>query len=176
MVPTQRPPKDDYFLGIAGAVSQRSTCLRRKFGAILVTKEGVICGAGYAGSAVGVVNCDSYGHCLRDLKDKPQYSDYSDCISVHSEENCVINSNRDDRIGATMYVVGFDSEGRLAPSYPCQRCKRIIINSRISRVVTRDEDGSIVSYDPETWKKEDSDWYVSEVEKALRDILIEEVK
>ena len=62
-----RPDKTMYFLGIALSVARRSTCLRRKFGAVIV-KDNTIVGTGYNGNARGVVNCHEVG-CIKDIMD-----------------------------------------------------------------------------------------------------------
>ncbi len=91
-----RPDKDRYFLDIALSVAARSTCTRRKFGAVIV-KDSTIVGTGYNGTARGVVNCYEVG-CIKDEMESPQGAAYDYCPAVHAEENAIINSNRSDRI------------------------------------------------------------------------------
>ena len=65
-----RPEKDRYFLDIALSVATRSTCTRRKFGAVIV-KDSTIVGTGYNGTARGVVNCYEVG-CIKDEMESPK--------------------------------------------------------------------------------------------------------
>jgi dCMP deaminase len=160
----ERPDKDRYFLGIALSVAARSTCLRRKFGAVIV-KDSTIVGTGYNGTARGVVNCFEVG-CIKDEMDAPKGEAYDYCPAVHAEENAIINSNRADRIGATLYIAGIDRDGRLTMALPCQRCRRKIINSQIGSVVIMSNEGKSLYFDVADYVKEDSNWYQDALEKA----------
>lgn len=162
----ERPDKTMYFLNIALAVAARSTCLRRKIGAVIV-KGNTIVGTGYNGTAKGVVNCIEVG-CIKDLLALPHDRAYDLCPAVHAEENAIINSNREDRIGAKLYIAGFDAEGNYVKTEPCLRCKRKIINSEIEEVIVLDSSGKPVRYDVKKWVEEDTNWYLKELEKARR--------
>ena len=157
-----RPDKTMYFLEIALAVAARSTCLRRKFGAVIVNGNTIV-GTGYNGTAKGVVNCYEVG-CVKDEMDLPQDRAYDYCPAVHAEENAIINSNRADRIGAVLYLAGLDAYGNYIKAVPCQRCRRKIINSEIEEVVILDSNGEPVSYNVEDWIQEDSEWYIEQLE------------
>ena len=158
----KRISQDEYYLNIARAIGERSTCLRRKFGAVLVSSKNVMVGSGYNGAARGVVNCSTIGECLKDIKGAEQYSNYDWCLAVHAEENAIINSNRDDRIGATLYIIGVDAKtGENASSWPCKRCKRILINALVETVVTRDDNSKIIKYSVKKWAKDDTAWRIS---------------
>jgi dCMP deaminase len=167
--PEKRMSKDDYYLGIAKAVAARSTCLRKRFGAIIV-KEDAIVSTGYTGAARGVVNCVEVG-CLRNEVGAAEYTDYgSNCISVHAEENAIINAARQGSsvFGGTLFIHGeFVGQpygqhrgiGNLTEAKPCDRCKRAIINSGIKLVIMRTADGGIRKVDPSEWVCEDSENY-----------------
>lgn len=163
----KRPDKTMYFLGIALSVAERSTCLRRKFGAVIV-KDNTIVGTGYNGSARGVVNCDEVG-CIKNIIDLPQGRAYDYCPAVHAEENAIINSNRADRIGSTLYIAGIDDKGKYTMALPCQRCQRKIINSQIKEVVILKDDGTPLTINVEEYVKNDSIWYKALLEKARKD-------
>lgn len=139
-----RMSKKDYYLGIALAVSKRSPCLRRRYGCIIVKNDEIIA-TGYNGSPRGESNCcDCYEECPR--KDKPHNSgDYSDCTSVHAEQNAMLSAARKDMIGATMYLVAEENYfnykkinlwGKLKDIKPCPICERMIKNAGIKEVVT----------------------------------------
>ncbi len=160
----ERLSKDMYFLNIALSVAARSTCTRRKFGAVIV-KDSTIVGTGYNGTARGVVNCHEVG-CIKDIMSSPQGAAYDYCPAVHAEENAIINSDRSDRIGATLYVAGISNDGNLTMALPCQRCRRKIMNSQIKNVVIMSDDRKAIHYDVSQYSKEDSDWYRESLEKV----------
>jgi len=162
----ERPDKTMYFLKIALSVAARSTCLRRKFGAVIVNGNTIV-GTGYNGTAKGVVNCYEAG-CIKNELNLPQQGSYDLCPAVHAEENAIINSNRADRIGAKLYIAGFDADGNYTKAVPCQRCKRKIINSEIDEVVILDMNGTPLRFSVNDWIAEDSSWYLSALEKSKK--------
>jgi dCMP deaminase len=163
-----RPPKDEYYLEIAKAVAQRSPCLRRKYGAIIV-KNDTLVSTGYNGPARGVVNCLDVG-CIKALKNLPHGMAYEDCPAVHAEENAIVNAARNGSnvFGGTLYIVGIDEEGKLVEAIPCPRCKRILINAGIEKVIFRKEDGGIKYINTQDWVSEDTKTYLEKLEKAKR--------
>ena len=161
-----RPDKDRYFLDIALSVAERSTCTRRKFGAVIV-KDSTIVGTGYNGTAKGVVNCFEVG-CIKDEMESPQGTAYDYCPAVHAEENAIINSNRADRIGATLYIAGSDRGDKLTMAMPCPRCRRKIMNSQIKDVIILSSEGKPIHFDVSGYAKEDSDWYLGAMKNTKR--------
>lgn len=161
-----RPDKKTYYLGVAKSVSERSPCLRRKFGALVVLDDSIVT-TGYNGPARGVVNCDEVG-CLKDELDLPSYKGYDHCPAVHAEENCVINAARRGAkiYGGDLYIYGEDPDGNPVPSHPCDRCKRVLINSGIDEVITMDQDEEIIRYDVDEWVDEDTQRYLEALEEA----------
>jgi len=162
-----RPDKTKYFLDIALSVAARSTCLRRKFGAVIVKGNNIV-GTGYNGNAKDVINCYEVG-CIKDMKELPANRAYDLCPAVHAEENAIINSNRNDRSGATLYLAGLNPDGNFTRAHPCQRCKRKIINSEISEVILLNEEGQPVRIDVKDFVQEDTAWYVKLISKASKD-------
>ena len=132
-----RPPKDAYYLGIAKAVAQRATCLRRIYGAVIVNNDEIV-STGYNGSARGESNCCDIGECYRESMHVPHGQRYELCKSVHAEENAIISASRREMQGATLYLWGMDVEtGKELPTpEPCLQCWRRIHNAGIVRVVT----------------------------------------
>lgn len=129
----QRLSKDEYYINIAKAVSKRSTCLRRQYGAVIVNNDEIV-STGYNGSPRGEVNCCDIGACKR--LDKPHNSgDYSDCHSVHAEQNAIISASRKEMIGATLYLYGEEDGKIIENCVPCPICSRMIKNSGIIRIV-----------------------------------------
>lgn len=128
-----RPDVDQYFLKIAAAVAARSTCLRRQYGAVIV-KDGVIVSTGYNGACRGEDNCSDKGECVRAAQNIPHGERYELCKAVHAEANAIINGNRSDMVGATLYLAGFEG-GKPIAAEPCQMCWRMIRNAQIAEVV-----------------------------------------
>lgn len=132
-----RISKHEYYLDIAKAVSERSTCLRRQYGAVLVNHDEIIA-TGYNGSPRGEVNCNENGSCERAKRNIPHGERYELCKSVHAEQNAIISASRRDMLGATLYLFGFDAaEGKEIIAEPCEMCQRFIKNAGIACVVNK---------------------------------------
>lgn len=141
-----RPDKEHYYLDLALDVAKRSTCLRRKYGAIIV-KDDRIVSTGYNGAPRNRQNCCDRGVCLREELKVPSGQRYELCRSVHAEANAIIHATYADMIGGTLYLAGCDamSNAPLPISEPCSMCKRMIINAQIERVVSFDNNKGIIS-------------------------------
>lgn len=129
-----RISKDDYYLQIASAVSLRSTCIRRQYGAVIVKDDRII-STGYNGSARGEANCCDIGECWRDAHGIPHGERYEKCAAVHAEDNAISQAGR-EAIGATLYLAGFE-KGNAIIAEPCLMCARKIKNAGIVRVVAK---------------------------------------
>ena len=134
-----RIDKINYYLDIAETVTERATCLRRCWGAVIVKNDEII-STGYNGAPRGRKNCTDVGFCIREKLNVPRGERYELCRSVHAEQNAIISASRRDTIGATLYIVGVDAKTReyVEKSMPCAMCKRTIINSGIEKVIIRD--------------------------------------
>lgn len=142
----ERITKKGYYLGIAKAVCKRSSCLRRRYGCIIVKNDEIIA-TGYNGSARGCINCcDKFKICPR-KNEEHNSGDYSNCEAVHAEQNAMLSAARKDMIGATMYLYGeefklgtcfelWDVWEEIKNPEPCPICKRMIQNAGIERVIT----------------------------------------
>lgn len=135
----ERRDKTNYYLDIAEAVSRRSTCLRRIYGAVIVKNDEII-STGYVGAPRGRKNCSDLNYCLREKMAIPRGERYELCRSVHAEANAIISASREKMLGATLYLVGFEMPGDtyIVNGNSCAMCKRLIINAGIERVVIRD--------------------------------------
>ncbi len=138
-----RPAWREYFIEIAKVVSSRSTCLRRRYGAVIV-KDNVIVSTGYNGSPRGSVNCVDRGICRRKELNIPSGQRYELCEAVHAEQNAVINGSPERMKDATIYIAGFEEDNTFAEGRPCLLCGRVIRNAQIKEVVYLSKDGSIV--------------------------------
>lgn len=131
-----RISKDRYYLNIAEVVSERSTCRRRRYGAVIVNHDEIVA-TGYNGAARGVLDCLERGSCWREDNGIPHGEQYEKCIGVHAEQNAIISAARSEMIGATLYLAGFEGFYRIDDPRPCSICSRMIKNAGITRVVTR---------------------------------------
>jgi dCMP deaminase len=119
-----RPEKDLYYITIANTVSKRSSCIKRKVGAIIVVEDSVVA-TGYNGTPRGTVNCNE-GGCPR-CKIAGAAEDYAKCFCAHAEENALIQAAR-----TGMKVCGGVMFSLLSPCLPCSR---MILNSGIAKLV-----------------------------------------
>ncbi len=119
-----RPSWDSYFMSIAKIVATRSTCLRRKVGAILV-KDSRILATGYNGAPAGLKHCLEIG-CLRDKMGVPSGQRHEICRALHAEQNCLIQaaSCGISVTGATLYCTNL----------PCIICTKMLINAGINSI------------------------------------------
>ena len=129
-----RPNKDEYYLDIAASIAKRSTCLRRRYGAVIVNNDEIIA-TGYNGSPRGEKNCCDTGECWREAHHIPHGEQYEKCVSVHAEMNAIISAARKDMVGGTLYLMGFDDSNPIFHAVPCTICRRLIKNAGIKRVV-----------------------------------------
>ncbi len=137
-----RPAWDQYFLEIAKVVSSRSTCLRRRYGAVIV-RDNVIVSTGYNGSPRGSMNCVDRGTCKRKELNIPSGERYELCEAVHAEQNALVNGTPERMKDATIYIAGFEEDSTFAEGHPCLLCRRMIRNAQIKLVVFLRKDGSI---------------------------------
>jgi len=120
-----RPGWDAYFMGIAHLVAQRSTCLRRKVGA-LVVKDRRILATGYNGTPSGIRHCSEVG-CLRAKKNIPSGERHELCRGLHAEQNVLLQ--------ASLHGVSLQGSALYVTNQPCLICAKMIINAGIKEVV-----------------------------------------
>lgn len=151
-----RISKTLYYLDIAKTVAGRGTCLRRKFGAIIV-KDDVIVSTGYAGAPRGRANCCDLNSCLRDKMNIPRGERYELCRSVHAEANAIIAAGRDRMLGSTLYLACVDPKtgDAVGGTCCCQMCKRLVINAGIEKVVVLEADNGFTVYEVADWIEND---------------------
>lgn len=139
-----RKSKADYYLGIAKAVSERGTCLRRDYGAVIVKNDEIIA-TGYNGAPRGEPNCCDLQVCHRAENNIPHGQQYELCRSVHAEMNAIISASRKDMMGSTLYLYGYDHEAHkdIQDPEPCTICQRLIKNAGIYNVVTMLSDNKV---------------------------------
>lgn len=125
---TRRPDWDEYFIKIAELISSRSTCIRRKVGAVLV-KEKRILATGYNGAPSGLKHCAEVG-CIREKMGVPSGEKHELCRGLHAEQNAIIQAAYHGITikGSVLYVT----------CHPCSVCAKMIINGGIVEVVIKE--------------------------------------
>ncbi|HOV14456.1 MAG TPA: deaminase [Spirochaetota bacterium] len=150
----ERPSWDEYFLNIAKAVAERSSCLRNKVGSVIVRDKDII-STGYNGSPQYQKNCIEIGFCYRNTNNIPSGTQLERCRAVgsHAESNAISLAARNGHSTnkSTIYIVGHN--------FVCNQCKALISNANISRVVLLDTKGKILEYIP------DRDWLVHPIDQ-----------
>ena len=122
---------DEYFMNISVQVSLRSTCIRRKVGAVIV-KDNVIVSTGYNGAPKGMKNCiDNPDRCYRTAHNIPSGQQLDKCYAVHAEINAIMNANKSgqDLTNSVAYVTTF----------PCSSCAKALIQAGVKRICYLDE-------------------------------------
>lgn len=136
----ERRDKTNYYLDLAEIVSQRCTCLRRHYGAVIVKNDEVI-STGYVGAPRGRKNCSDIGVCIREKLQIPRGERYELCRSVHAEANAIISASRDKMLESSLYLTGKEAKTGeyIKNAVCCSMCKRLVINAGIKYVFVRDD-------------------------------------
>lgn len=152
----ERVSKINYYLDIAQTVAERSTCLRKRFGAIIVKNDSIV-STGYNGAPRGRVNCCDQKFCLRDQLGIPRGERYELCRSVHAEANAIIAASRDQMLGATIYMACMEGSSNEIVSNvnSCAMCKRMILNAGITTLIVRDTKDEYRVIDTHDWITDD---------------------
>ncbi|KAF5426498.1 MAG: tRNA-specific adenosine deaminase [ANME-2 cluster archaeon HR1] len=121
----KRPTLDEYFMEIAEVVAKRSTCLRNKVGAVIVRDKRIL-STGYNGAPRDMEHCLEIG-CIRDQQNIASGTRHELCRAVHAEQNAIIQS--------ALHGVSVEGATLYCTHQPCILCAKMIINSKIKRVV-----------------------------------------
>ena len=121
----KRPAWDNYFLDIADLVSRRSTCLRRRVGAVLVRDKRILA-TGYNGAPRGIAHCLDVG-CLREELGVPSGERHELCRAIHAEQNAIIQ--------AALHGISIEGATLYCTHQPCILCAKMMINAQVKKVV-----------------------------------------
>jgi len=121
----KRPDWDEYFMGIAKLISERSTCLRRAVGALIVKNRRILT-TGYNGTPSGITHCKVVG-CLREKLKVPSGERHELCRGLHAEQNAIIQ--------AALYGVDIHGGTLYCTNRPCSICAKMLINAGIKEIV-----------------------------------------
>lgn len=131
----KRPSLHEYYIEIAKAVSLRSTCTKKHYGAVIV-KNGEVVSTGYNGNVRGENHCTV---CTK-APGNGDMEEYNKCAAVHAEMNAIISASRNEMLDADLYLAGFDvktGEPIECEAWPCEICLRLIKNAGIYRIINR---------------------------------------
>lgn len=132
-----RISKINTYLNVAETFAYRSTCLKRKYGAVIVKDDAVV-STGYNGSPRGFDNCCDLGECPRIRLGLHQGEGYGMCRAIHAEQNALLNCSREQTMGADLYLAGVDpGSSRVHRANPCPICARLMIQAGIRNVIVR---------------------------------------
>lgn len=120
-----RPSWDEYFMSIAHQVAERSTCTRRKVGAVIVKNKRMLA-TGYNGVPTGIQHCAERG-CLRDQLGIPSGERHELCRGTHAEQNAMLQAAR--------YGTPIEDSIIYVTTQPCIQCAKMLINAGITEII-----------------------------------------
>ncbi|WP_272913349.1 deoxycytidylate deaminase [Desulfohalovibrio reitneri] len=120
----QRLPWPDYFMKIAHIVAERSTCLRRRVGAVAVKGHRILA-TGYNGAPAGMAHCLDIG-CLREQMNVPSGERHELCRALHAEQNIIIQ--------AAAHGVSIAEATIYCTTQPCLICTKMLINVGVKEI------------------------------------------
>lgn len=121
----ERPDWDNYFMKIASVVSTRSTCMRRRVGALLVCNRRIL-STGYNGAPPGLNHCSEAG-CIREELKIPSGEKHELCRGLHAEQNAIIQ--------AAVHGVAIRDSILYCTHYPCAVCAKMLISAGVQSLV-----------------------------------------
>jgi dCMP deaminase len=119
-----RPSWDEYFMTIAHQVATRSTCLRRRVGAVLVREKRILA-TGYNGAPRGLAHCREAG-CLREQMAVPSGERHELCRGLHAEMNALLQ--------AAEHGIRIENAVIYSTNQPCSLCAKMLINVGIRTI------------------------------------------
>jgi len=141
-----RPSMDETYLKVARDFAERSSCLRRGYGAVAVKNKEIVA-TGYNGGPRGGVNCCEIGTCKREELNIPPGERYELCRGIiHAEMNVCMQAKRTDLIDSDLYLYGIDFKTgkRVSQAMPCRICESMIRNAQIKRIICYNPNGEII--------------------------------
>jgi dCMP deaminase len=120
----RRPSWDEYFMNISRQIAERSTCLRRKVGALLVRDKRILA-TGYNGAPSGIRHCIDVG-CLRESKGIASGEHHELCRGLHAEQNAIIQ--------AALHGIAINGSSIYCTHQPCSLCAKMLINAGIKEI------------------------------------------
>lgn len=119
-----RLPWPDYFMSIAHLVAERSTCLRRKVGAVAVRDKRILA-TGYNGPPSNVPHCEDVG-CIRERLGIPSGQRHELCRGLHAEQNVIIQ--------AAVHAISLKGAIIYCTTQPCLICTKMLVNCQVEAI------------------------------------------
>jgi len=132
-----RPDWNEYFMRMAELAAERSTCIRRRVGAVLVKDKRVLA-TGYNGAPTKIPHCEETG-CWREKKNVPSGERHEICRGIHAEQNLIAQ--------AALHGVKTEGATVYCTTQPCIICAKLLINAGIKKIYYKN------SYDDQFTKK-----------------------
>ncbi|MEW5773725.1 MAG: cytidine/deoxycytidylate deaminase family protein [Thermodesulfobacteriota bacterium] len=120
----ERLPWPEYFMRIAQLVAERSTCTRRKVGAVAVRDKRILA-TGYNGAPANIAHCLDVG-CLREKLGVPSGQRHEICRGLHAEQNVIIQG--------ALHGVSLKGAEIYCTTKPCLICAKMLINCGVSAI------------------------------------------
>lgn len=151
----ERIAKENYYIEIAQVVARRATCLRKRFGAIIV-KDDQIVATGYNGAPRKTKSSIEHNFCLREQMGIASGTQYEICRSVHAEQNAIINAARAgvSILGGDIYLYGETPDGHPIDAFPCFICKKMLINAGLRYIFANTRASELAQYSIDDWVAE----------------------
>jgi dCMP deaminase len=141
---TSRPDWENYFMALALTVASRASCLRSRFGVVIVNNNHRILSTGYNGAPSGMIDSLEAGNCLRESLNIPHGQNYEICRAIHAEQNALKYVTEQELNNSDIFIAGIDPKTkRLINAYPCVQCQRSLINYKLNRLYVLKDTGSI---------------------------------
>jgi dCMP deaminase len=121
---SDRVPWPLYFMRIAHLVSERSTCLRRRVGAVAVRDKRMIA-TGYNGTPTNVAHCAEVG-CIRERLGIPSGQRHELCRGLHAEQNVIIQ--------CALHGLSLAGAEIYCTTEPCLICTKMLINCQVRAI------------------------------------------
>ncbi len=125
----QRMSWEEYFMSITCLVAERSTCLRRRVGAVLVKNKRILA-TGYNGAPAGVPHCLETG-CLREKLKIASGERHEMCRGLHAEQNVIIQ--------AAVHGITISGSELYCTTHPCVLCSKMLINCGVTRIYYQED-------------------------------------
>lgn len=132
---------------VAADISRRSTCIRRRYGSVVVDADRQIISTGYNGAAKGEPNCCDLGVCERERLKVPRGERYELCRAIHAEQNALLNVDPVRARNGTIYIAGFNADGSSCGGRPCLICERMIRNTKLVGVCFINSSGRLEKWE-----------------------------
>lgn len=124
---------NEYF-SLARDAAKKGDCLKSNYGAVII-KNGKVISTGYTHTVKDFFPCKMSGYCIRESLGIPSGEGYEYCRSIHAEWDAISKANIEDLKGSAIFILGIDGKhGEIKESFPCQICKKLILDAGITEI------------------------------------------